>query len=220
MSWLRVRRAQTRAAEAYARGDRPGSNTPWREASYAVVDLEMTGLDPDSDEIISFASVPVDDGRIAVGETRTATVKPERMPTATTIRIHGLRPADLASAPPLERALDEILDALTGRILVAHPAWVERAFLVPALRRVGVKLKEPILCTATLAAHVLDTRERSPGRDMPLAEAARELGLPVHRPHEAAGDALTTAQLFLVLAARLDRRSPQTVGSLAKLSSG
>ncbi len=220
MSWLRLRRAQTPAAAAYARGDRPGSNTPWREARYAVVDLEMTGLDPDSDEIISFASVPVDDGRIAVGETRTAIVKPERMPTATTIRIHGLRPADLASAPPLERALDEILDALTGRILVAHPAWVERAFLVPALRRVGVKLQEPILCTATLSAHVLDARERSPGRDMPLAEAARELGLPVHAPHEAAGDALTTAQLFLVLAARLDRGSPQTVGSLAKLSSG
>ena len=51
---------------------------------------------------------------------------------------------------------------------------------------------------------------------VPLSDAARDLGLPVHRPHHADGDALTTAQLFLALATRLDAREPQTVGSLAR----
>jgi DNA polymerase-3 subunit epsilon len=49
-----------------------------------------------------------------------------------------------------------------------------------------------------------------------LSHAARELGLPVHRPHHADGDALTTAQLFLALATRLNAREAQTVGSLAR----
>jgi DNA polymerase III epsilon subunit-like protein len=53
---------------------------------------------------------------------------------------------------------------------------------------------------------------------MGLADAARAFGLPVHRPHVAAGDALTAAQLFLALATHLDAREPQTVGSLARLS--
>jgi DNA polymerase-3 subunit epsilon len=51
---------------------------------------------------------------------------------------------------------------------------------------------------------------------VPLSDAARDLGLPVHRPHHADGDALTTAQLFLAVATRLDAREPQTVGSLAR----
>jgi DNA polymerase-3 subunit epsilon len=75
----------------------------------------------------------------------------------------------------------------------------------------------PVLDTALLARHVIGAgRERN--REMTLSDAARRLGLPVHRPHVAEGDALTTAQLFLALASRLDRAEPQTVGSLARLS--
>jgi hypothetical protein len=46
------------------------------------------------------------------------------------------------------------------------------------------------------------------------------VSLPVHSPHVAEGDALTTAQLFLAIVARLERTEPQTVGSLARLSKG
>ena len=45
-----------------------------------------------------------------------------------------------------------------------------------------------------------------------LGDLAAELGLPAHRPHTAAGDALTTAQVFIVLATLLGE---ETVGSLA-----
>ncbi len=136
------------------------------------------------------------------------------MPSAETIRIHGLRPADLVEAPPLAAALDPILEALTGRTAVAHPAWVEREFLSAALRTARVRLRKPLICTARLAGEVLG---RATDRDeIPLADAADALGLPVHAPHTAEGDALTTAQLFIALAGRLDRRRPQTVGSLAR----
>jgi hypothetical protein len=46
----------------------------------------------------------------------------------------------------------------------------------------------------------------------------RELGLPVHRPHHADGDALTAAQAFIVLATHLDSFEPQTLGSLQRLA--
>ena len=55
---------------------------------------------------------------------------------------------------------------------------------------------------------------------MRLNDAVERLGLPAHRPHHADGDALTTAQLFIALATRLDAVAPQTVGSLARLSAG
>ena len=88
------------------------------------------------------------------------------------------------------------------------------------MKRVGVRLGELTLDTAVLVRHVLPA-ERLPAEGaVSLSDAARALGLPVHRPHVAEGDALTTAQLFLALATRLDRAESQTVGSLARLSRG
>ena len=99
LSRLRVHRSD--AAREYRRAGRARPATPWRQAAYAVVDLETTGLDARRDEIIAFAAVPVDDGRVTVGRTRTTIICPRRMPAAETIRIHGLRADDLADAPPV-----------------------------------------------------------------------------------------------------------------------
>jgi len=48
-----------------------------------------------------------------------------------------------------------------------------------------------------------------------LAGLATALGLPSHRPHEASGDALTTAQVFVALATLLEGAGPETVATLA-----
>jgi DNA polymerase-3 subunit epsilon len=218
MRLLRPRRRRSAAASAYRATKPPPPGTPWREAHYAVVDLETTGLDPRRDEIVSFASIPIDSARVIVGGTRATIVRPARMPEAETIRIHGLRPADLADAPLLPEVLDLMLESLTGRVLVAHVAWMERGFLVAALKRAGLRLAEPVLDTSVLAQRVLASEDLGDGQALALGGLARTLGLPVHSPHVAEGDALTTAQLFLALATHLDHIEPQTVGSLTRLS--
>lgn len=216
---MRRRRNLSPAARSYRDSSRAPLEVPWRRAQFAVVDLETTGLDPRRDEIVSFASVPIDDGRIRVSGIATATIRPTEMPPPETIRIHGLRPADLAEAPALPEVLDRILGALTGRYLVAHVAWIERGFLDAALRPTGLRAPKPVLDTAAIAGHMID-RAQPPDRPVELGDAARRFDLPVHRPHVAEGDALTTAQLFLALATRLDQRAEQTVASLARLSKG
>jgi len=74
--------------------------------------------------------------------------------------------------------------------------------------------------TAALAAALFRLRGSGSPAPLGLTPLAQTLGLPVHRPHEADGDALTTAQVFLALATHLDQLSPQTVGSLERLSRG
>jgi DNA polymerase-3 subunit epsilon len=218
LAGLRARRSE--AAAAYRRSRPAPADTPWREAAFSVVDLETTGLDARRDEIISFAAIPIDDGRVAVGRMRMAIVRPRHMPDAETIRIHGLRPDDLADAPPLPEVLDVVLESLAGRVLVAHAAWVERSFLAAALRPAGLRVGGPALDTSALARHVLGRNGVGDKQAMRLSDAVERLDLPVHRPHHADGDALTTAQLFLALAVQLDAVEPQTVGSLARLSAG
>ena len=211
---------QSEAAVAYREAALPKPGTPWREVTFSVIDFETNGLDPSLDEIISFAAVTVADGRVRFDDARYELVRPTRMPDPDTIRIHGLREADLADAPPLSERIDGLLKSLTGRAIVAHVAAVERGFLEAALLEHGLELRNPIVDTAALHHELRRLRRQRPASHDPagLSEVARSLGLPVHRPHHADGDALTTAQAFIALVTHLEDFRAQTLGSLEGIS--
>jgi DNA polymerase-3 subunit epsilon len=193
---------RSEVVEGYLRTAPPASSLPWRQASFAVLGLEATGSDPRRDQLLSVACVPVERGKAIMAKGFEATIGPGG------------------------DALESIVEALTGRVLVAHGASRHTGLLSAVFEGAGLRLCGQALDTAMLAAWV---PPRAPGdadrswspSDIPpgLSEAASARGLPVHRPHEAGGEALTTAQLFLALASKLDRVHPQSVGSLARLSS-
>ena len=211
---------QTPAVAAYQEATLPAVGAPWHEVPFTVIDLETTGLDPSTDEIISFATLTVSDGKVRLDDARYELVKPHRMPDADTIRIHGLRETDLVGAPPLSELIGGLIEALTGRVIAAHVADVERGFLGAALRTEGVELRNPVVDTASLHRELRRLGREAPGGREPIAlsDLARDLGLPVHRPHHADGDALTTAQAFIALATHLDAFESQTLGTLERIS--
>ena len=214
------RRRQARAA--LARADlpepvrvhlstpKPPDCLPWREATYTVLDLETTGLDPASDAIVAAGGLRVLDGRAAAATAFRLLVRPDQQVPAEAIRIHGLLPGELAAAPPLAEQLATLLDRTMGDVLVVHVAEVDQAFLDAAMRRLwGCPLNATVLDTARLAAAL--------SRRLRLADLARAHGLPVHPEHDPLHDALTTAQLFLALATRLERHGRGTLGALRRL---
>jgi DNA polymerase III subunit epsilon len=211
-----VATTDTGALRSYRDAEFPPAETPWREAAFSVIDLEMTGLNPASDEIISFATVTVSGGAVRFDDERYELVRPRRMPDWDTIRIHGLREVDLEEAAPLDELIDDLLEPLTGRPIVAHVADLERSFLDAALSKFGATLRNPTVDTAVLDRELRRLRGQRPAARDPisLGDMVRSLGLPVHRPHHADGDALTTAQAFIALATHLEVFKPQTVGSL------
>jgi DNA polymerase-3 subunit epsilon len=133
--------------------------------------------------------------------------------------VHGIRTVDLDDAPPLDEAIVPLMDALAGRVLVAHAATVERTFLGVAMRGLGVRLRGPVLDTNELGRLLIAESGDPPPSFLPLGNLARSLGLPEHRPHHALSDVLTTAQVFLALVTHLEQRGPETVGSLARATS-
>lgn len=212
---MRLRRAPRGAgAAAYRDAQLPPDRTPWREASYCAVDLELSGLDPRRHEIISFGAVPIEDGRVQLGGAVRGRARPLRALSESSIRVHGLRAADLAEAPALEEAIDPLLALMAGRIPVVHVAAIERSFLRPALRRQGLRLRAPMIDTSVLGLAWLHERYGGGPRHLSLGNLSQTLGLPSHHPHDAFGDALTTAQVFLALATHLDALQPQTVRRL------
>ncbi len=209
-----VRAPRSAIAAEYARAPLARGRIPWRQAHYCVVDLELSGLDPRTDEILSFAAVPIDAGRVVAGNAIYGVCRTTRPIPEESVLIHGIRTVDLADAPPLDEAIQPLIALMTGRVLVAHVSWIESSFLTPVLRRQGVRLRQPVLDTYELGQW-WGRQRGQPLASTFLGELAGRLNLPVHRPHHALGDALTTAQVFIALATHLDRDRPQTVRSLA-----
>lgn len=215
---MRLRRSPPAGAAAeFASVPRPADGTPWRSAGWCAIDLEMTGLDPRSDEIIAVGAVPIDGGRIVLGGGMYTLVNSELRSNLRAVVVHKLRVPDLAGAPPLNEAMDRMLELLSGRVPVFHTAAIETAFLTRQFGRRRVRLPEAA-DTEVLGRMWLRQRDGSAPEGISLTGLANALGQPAETPHHALGDALTTAKAFIALASLLDTVAPQTVGSLVGAS--
>lgn len=190
----------------------------WRAAQFLSLDFEATGLDLRRDDVISFGAVPIASGRMLVGGQAHSLMQPTQPVPADSSKIHRIRNLDLEGAPTAAEATAQLVRMLTGRALVAHAAWVEAAFLKRLLTLHNTRLISPIVDTAALA-RALDLTPRINAHEPHLETLAASLGIPVHDPHHALGDALTTAQVFLVLVSRLEQvHGPLTVEALQQIS--
>lgn len=190
----------------------------WTKIGFAALDFETTGLD-ENDTVVSFGIVPVLDGRIALAGSVYRTVSMASELSARSIAVHGLLPGDLADSPPIQEVLPILREALEGRFLLTWAAEVEAAFLAQlfggAPRR-WLRRSVDVLGLAILADR-LEGREPEPG-DYKLTTAAERAGVPVEQPHHAFDDALTTAQMFLILADRLSHEGFDTPRRLIRAS--
>ncbi|WP_331757789.1 3'-5' exonuclease (plasmid) [Nocardia sp. NBC_01377] len=95
---------------------------------FAVVDVEGNGQTPP--EIIEIAILPVSGESVTVEAMRTWMVRPSRPITPiVTRKVHGITNADVAECPSWDEIAAEVETALSGRILVAHNANLERRVL-------------------------------------------------------------------------------------------
>lgn len=178
------------------------------ECSYVVVDCETTGLHPSAHHrIVELALLPVDQGGTS-GDVWCTLLRPDRDLGPT--EIHGIRGRDLLDAPSFDEVLGEILDRLAGRVVVAHNARFDCAFLEHELERVGVQVAPlPALCTMQLAALL-----GLAGGRARLGECCAAIGVSHPGEHAAAADARACAAL---LAAYVSALAANGVDVLAEL---
>lgn len=189
----------------------PDRRTDVRDLALLAVDLETTGLDPARDQILAIGSVPVDGLTIDLAGAREDAVRPEG-PVGPSAALHGLTDDRLRDERPIDAVLPALLDALDGRVLLAHHVPIEAGFLAAACRRrYGSAPRFTAVDTVTLQRRVLGRRWLAPQPDELRLDAARDhLGLPRYRAHEALTDALACAELYLAQVTRLagDGRLP------------
>lgn len=166
---------------------------------FAVIDLETTGLSPGAHErIVELAVVHTDEHGTITGEWETL-VNPQRHVGAE--HVHGIRAADLIDAPAFADIADDLVDLLSGRVLVAHNARFDRGFLAAEFARSRHPLPDdaPALCTMQLARDII------PGAGRSLADCCAAFDIPLENAHRALVDAHATAELLGGYIASTDR---------------
>lgn len=169
-------------------------------APLLAIDLEMTGLDPDEDEIISIGWVPIDAGAIDLaGAQDHRLARRRRQTVGESATIHGLRDCDLADAQTPETGLRALIGALRGRVAVFHHAQLDLAFLSRAL---GERWAVPVIDTLDWYRRRmhLSGSDESKGHVATLEAAGRHHELIARSQHDALADALSCAELLLALA--------------------
>lgn len=182
----------------------------WDEVVFWALDLEMSGLRPGKDRILSVGMVPIRQGLIRYGERFSSLVRPADLDGLSTegLRAHHILPSEISGAPTLAEVLPEVDRRLREGTLLVHFAQLDLAFLRDGYRRCGLHWPAPPLVdTINLLLeqhHRLQqwTPHPAPPRTA-LGEARADLGLPAYPSHDALSDALATAELFLLLRSRL-----------------
>lgn len=183
---------------------------PWQEAVYWCVDLETTGLDPRSARIVAAAAVPVRDGVVRCGELYRTPVRPGRGAVWAGAEAHHLVPREVQDAPRVGEVLRRLDRCLREGVLVVHGSQVELPLLQRAYRMHGMSWpRVPVVDTVRLLQS-LERRVRwltAGSVPLELGRARAYVGLPAYPRHDAASDAVATAELFVALAARLGVRT-------------
>ncbi len=177
----------------------PPASSDCRAIPFVAVDLETTGVDPRTDEILSVGWVCAAAMRIDLSTAAHRLVRPTRAVRAESAVLHRITDDAAARGLAPAEALAELLAALAGKVLVAHNAEFELRFLDAACERaLGGRFLAPAVDTLSLAAwRVARSGARWRRGELRLDALRRRHNLPRYRAHDALSDALAAAELFL-----------------------
>lgn len=159
---------------------------------WIVVDVETTGLDRQSDELLSIGAVALQDGQVAVGDSFEMFLKPKQTSSHANILIHGITGEQQSLATDPRFACEQFLDYVAHSPLIGFQAAFDRGFLARAMKTwAQVPLTSPWLDAAELARMAFpQIKARA------LDEWLEALEITNEQRHSASFDALATAMLF------------------------
>ncbi|WP_353144003.1 exonuclease domain-containing protein [Paracoccus sp. (in: a-proteobacteria)] len=181
---------------------------PLERLTYTVFDTETTGLNPaQGDEIIQIGALRIVNGKILRGERFDQLVDPGREIPEESIPYHGILPEMVQGQPRIAQVLPAFHAYASDTVLVGHNVAFDMRFLQLKEAATGVRFDQPVLDTLLLAS-IAQPHEPSQS----LEAIAARLGVEITLRHNAASDALVTAEVFMRLLPLLQARGIVTLG--------
>ncbi|MBD1390468.1 3'-5' exonuclease [Neiella sp. HB171785] len=171
---------------------------PLSQSQILALDLELTGLDAKRHQIVSLGYVATDNLSIALGTAHQHLIQVAGSVGDSAI-IHHLTDADLAAAQPLSEAMNQLVAAMCGRVLLCHHAPLDAAFLQQAfVSCFGTRLPLLVIDTQQIEKRRQErTAPNVPLHRLRLHHCRQHYGLPLSSGHQALGDAIACAELLM-----------------------
>ncbi|MDB5051661.1 MAG: polymerase epsilon subunit [Fibrobacteres bacterium] len=178
---------------------------------FVAFDLETTGLERDTDEIIEIGAVRVRGG--VIEDRMSCLLKAEKALTPLVESLTGISKEMLEAARDPKECIEEFLRFAGGLPLVAHNSDFDSAFLEHALSKVAMPpLANPVfdsLLLARVAWPAMGSHR--------LENLVEKLGIPPQKAHRALPDAEQSALLWLKAEEKLAGYSPATLAALGRV---
>jgi DNA polymerase-3 subunit epsilon len=194
----------------------PSPEVPWDGVEIVSLDLETTGLNPATDQILSYGKVHIRNGNIHLATAKHELVKSQKLIPESSAVIHHITDDVASSARPLEQVLPDLLDFLWGKVMLVHFNKIEQGFLNAACQRLyGSPFIIPTIDTLNLSERVLVRRNHAiVTNQLRLFNLRERFNLPAYKAHNALNDAMTTAELFLLLEGEINPHGATPVTQL------
>lgn len=205
-SWLQARRwllSHSRVQEplhSLMASGIPARSAAFTETEFVALDIETTGLDAATADMLSVGWVVLRGGRVALKTARSWLVQPSGE-VGTSASVHGLTDTVVGEGLNWGIVLDKIVNVLRGRVLLVHHAGLDKALLDRmCLQRYGAKLLVPVVDTLELElrrqrrAHHIEENQ-----SLRLGDLRDAYNLPRYGAHDALSDAIATAELLIAI---------------------
>lgn len=159
------------------------------QPKYCSIDLEFTGFDPESEQIleIGFAFFDITEHGLKVGETWSQVFKPSTNVHPKILGLTGISQEEIDAAPSVSEFREFLSEKLRDCVLVAHNPTLDVKFLEQA----GVELSGQVIDTLELVQFLLPTYH-----SYNLENLMHYFGINHKDSHRALGDSLSTISLL------------------------
>lgn len=152
------------------------------DSRLVFLDLETTGASADRDRITEIGLIEVAGSRLL--QEWSTLVDPGCVIPPAVVSLTGITDQMVAQAPTFADISAELLERLEGRLLVAHNARFDYAFLRAEFRRLGIRYRSRVLCTVRLSRALFPEH-----RHHNLDSVIERFALSCSARHRALGDA-------------------------------
>ncbi|MDO6686434.1 MULTISPECIES: 3'-5' exonuclease [unclassified Agarivorans] len=196
----------------------PSESSNIKDLEFLAFDLETTGLHPENDHILSIGYTVMKNLSIDLNSASHCYINSGNKVKAETAVINQIVPEMLAQGISLDQAMDQLFEAMQGRVLLVHGCCVEQQFIDYYLKQRYQLNTLPLVWVDTLSLEkslIANANHQKTG-DFRLSAIRQRYGLPEYNGHNALMDAVATGELFLAQTKRIFAKSPQVIGSLIK----
>jgi len=165
------------------------------------LDIETTGLNPETDKILSIGLVNIDGLAIKLDSHWHQYIQHKKNIPGESVVIHQVTDDISSSGVPIDVAIQELLIRLKGKVVIVHNKTIEQSFINKACQNLyDTKFIMPVIDTQFLARRSLSRKGDSVKKnELRLFNLRKKYNLPAYKAHNALYDAIAAAELFLAM---------------------